>query len=190
MFFMMTYPSFIFHPEKKSSIETLKLSSFSTDDETAYLIESVIEAVRSIGDIGLVVKLHPNQRVRDFAQLLRKEDKNVATLIDKTDLNELLESSDLIVAKNSTVVMEAVLMGKPVVIVNLGKRPNLMPYAESNVAIAVRRPEDITCALKKALHDEDAKEKMQKMRGNFIDNFLYKADGKARERVLKLIEDF
>jgi UDP-N-acetylglucosamine 2-epimerase len=85
------------------------------------------------------------------------------------------------------VALEAIVLKKPVVVVNLFKRPVLIPYVERGVAIGAYNADDIEGALKKALHDNDLKKKMDSARQSFINDFVSKIDGKAGERIMELI---
>lgn len=170
--------------------DVLKFSSFVTDDITRCLIRDVVKAIKSIGNLNLVVKLHPNDNLRSFAQLITRKDRSFMCIIDKTDLHELIKFSDLIITRDSTVALEAILMRKPIVIINLNKRPDLVPYVAKNVALGAYYNEDIISVINKALNDEEAKRKMDIAREDFISNFLYRTDSKSKERSLQLIENY
>lgn len=181
---------------KKKSLITLigpgigmfKSSSFTTDDVNGVLIRELISAVKSIGDANLVVKLHPNERVKTYAKLITRDNKGIAAVIDKTDMHKLIKASDLVIIMESTVALIALLMKKPIVVINLSKRVGLIPYVKNKVAIGAYRKEDIPGVLRKAMNDENAKKGMDLARESFINDFLYKTDGKATERILELIE--
>jgi glycosyltransferase involved in cell wall biosynthesis len=168
--------------------EVVKMSSFETDDITYGLIEYVSNAVKSIGDINLVVKLHPNENLRAITKLVNKKNKNFMVIVGKTDLHKLIGLSDLVVVPDSTVGLEALIMKKPVVALNLGRRPPLVPYAENNVAIGGYKIADIESAIKNMLHDDGEKRKIDLRREDFINDFAYKVDGGAKGRILNLIE--
>ncbi|NQU94923.1 MAG: UDP-N-acetylglucosamine 2-epimerase [Candidatus Omnitrophica bacterium] len=170
--------------------EVHRFSSFETDDVSYNLIKHAIKAVKSIGEMNLVVKLHPNQNIRAFMELFKKEDKNYVIFVHKTNLHKLIAASDVVMTPDSTVGLEAVIMQKPVVAINLGKRPSLLPFTENGVALGVYKGDDIKNAIEKALHDKEVKKSMELARKDFVNDFVYKLDGKCRERVRKLIKDF
>jgi len=171
-------------------IDMLRLSSFATDDITETLIKNVLKAVKSMGDINLIVKLHPNEDEVMFKKLITPENRGFATVIGNIDnLDELVAASDVVITLDSTVGLMAVAANKPILAINFGKRHQLVPYAEGNVAIDVRRQDQMTGAIEKALHDEDTKKIMSNARQGFLNNFLYKQDGQSTTRVLQLIEE-
>jgi hypothetical protein len=170
-------------------IDRISLSSFLTDDITSCIIRDVIKAIKSIGNIKLVIKLHPNERVDTFAKLIAPEDKSFVTITQKADLHRLIKVSDLIITRESTVGLEAILMKKPIVVINLSRRSILVPYAKRNVAVAAYKKGDIENAIRGALYDENVKRKMNLAREDFINDFIYQFDGRATERMLKLIDN-
>jgi hypothetical protein len=82
--------------------------------------------------------------------------------------------------------MEAVALNKPVIVLNLSGEPDIVDYVEQGVALGVYREEDLKPSIEKLLKDDS---ELAKNRGAYIEKYLYKIDGKATERVLKLIEE-
>ncbi len=172
-----------------TGISMLKLSSFTTDDMTENLIRDVLRAVKSIGGLNLIIKLHPNEDLKNFERVVKNEDKTCITMLAKTDLYRLIQISDLVVTIDSTVALEALMIGKPLVAINLSKRPYLAPYIERNVALGAFSKDQIENTIELALYNEDVKRKMQMARESFLDYVIYKFDGNAKNRITNLIEN-
>jgi CDP-glycerol glycerophosphotransferase (TagB/SpsB family) len=88
---------------------------------------------------------------------------------------------------HSTVALEAMLLNKPVITINLTGTPDYMPYAESGAALGVYREEDLVPAIRKALRDPQVIEEMAQSREKFISEYAYKPDGQAAKRIAELI---
>ncbi|UCD55380.1 MAG: CDP-glycerol glycerophosphotransferase family protein [Candidatus Omnitrophota bacterium] len=170
---------------------TSRLSAFENHDISFNLIRDMIKAVRSIGNTNLIIKLHPNESIRTFAKLLNRESRTTMVIKDSIDTRKLMAISDLVVigGGGSTLGLEAIMMKKPLIVINLYKRQDLVPYVEKNVAIGAYTRDDIERAIKNGLYDDNVKSKMDSARDDFINDFVYKADGKAGERIVKLIEN-
>jgi CDP-glycerol glycerophosphotransferase (TagB/SpsB family) len=156
-------------------------------DYDRQLLDAVFNSMNDFPDIQLVIKLHP---VED-GELQRKmiaERKLKNVLIIKNELYEILSVCDILMSINSTVAIEATILDKPVIIVNLADIPDWMPYVESGVARGVYRKGDLTPAIKDVLENSEVREKLKENRKKFVYEHAYIQDGKATERVVNLIE--
>jgi len=86
----------------------------------------------------------------------------------------------------STVITEALVLGKLAVTLNLTAE-GPAPYFRE-VTLRVDRKGDLIPAIAKALHDENTRERLKKTAKNFAFNHTYKQDAKATERVISLIK--
>lgn len=168
-------------------IDMFRFSSFITDDETENLIRDVGSAVKSLGNASLVVKLHPNEKADRFDKIIKKEGWDFASITESVDLYELINISDVVITINSTVGLEAIIMGKRLISVTPSKRKDLVPYVEYGVALGAQKKEEIENAIKNLLYNNDAKKKIDAARESFVRDFVYQIDGKSRDRVIKLI---
>ncbi len=64
-----------------------------------------------------------------------------------------------------------------------------MPYASSGAAIGVYREEDIAPAMRDALYNEEARQRLAVNRKKFVYDYAYKQDRQASKRVAKLIKN-
>jgi len=172
------------------SPEIVRFSAYETDDISYILLEETAKAVKSVGDINLIVKLHPNENIRDFIKLVDEKDRKIIKIIDKIDIRELIKISDLVIITETTVGLEAIAMGKPVLMINLTKRESLIPYVENGVAAGIHDTGEIENAIKRVLDDKGAKGDMNLKREGFVNHFLYLHDGNARKRASELIKKF
>ena len=158
----------------------------SRDWDQAELIARLDQAVQGIPDVRLVVRPHPSDRAMSFAHLLQ-ERGSVAAVTREVNLYHLLANCDLLVTETSTVGLEAMLFDKPVLVVNLRGRPDLVPYVERGAALGVYDPCDLEPALVAALSDEATRERLRAGREAFLTYYLDRLDGHSAERVVELI---
>ena len=152
-------------------------------------LSPTLRALKKLPNIQIVIKPHPNED-----ELWNKkiaQDKNVyATFIPKrSSIFEALYSCDIMLTINSTSAIEAMILDKPVVVVNLTGEIDLMPYGQSGAALEAYKEKDILPAVKKALYDENTKNQLKESRKKFIYEHAYKVDGKSTLRVAELIEE-
>jgi len=148
-------------------------------------IRSVLTALKHFRKIQIVIKPHPGEKEDFYEKVVEKENIKVTILPRKSDTFEALYACDLLVAAYSTVITEALVLGKLAVTISLGEE--LAPFYRG-VTLRVDKKEDLAPAIRKALYDEKTKEKLRKAGRKFVFNHAYKLDGKATERVVNLIE--
>lgn len=149
-------------------------------------IRSILTALKHFPEVQIIIKPHPNEKEDFYEKMVEKENIKVTILPSKSDTFEALYTCDLLVAAFSTVITEALVLGKLAVTVNLTAEDPAPYYKE--VTLRVNKKEDLFPAIAKALHDQNTRERLRKAGENFAFNHTYKQDGKATERVVNLIE--
>ena len=148
------------------------------------ITEALSRAVKEIPKTQLVIKTHPSEYLtKKYLEIAGKHLDN--TVLTKEYLYPLLNRCDLLVISSSTVGMEAMILGKPVITVNFTGKPDLMPYAEEKAAVGVYKEEDLLRTIKLVL-DKKSRKKLKVK--EFIYKRCYKMDGKASERIVEFIE--
>lgn len=134
--------------------------------------------------IRLAVKLHPAMPTIEMEEIIRcvSRYEKCAVLIKKIGTQDLILASDFTIVSVSTVGAEAVLMGKPCISLQPGfKRDDFLLSAYRIVPVCYIR-EDCSRLLERVIWDGYFREKkMPEMAAEF------RTDGKATERVVKLV---
>ena len=153
-------------------------------DENIRNISAVYSSINSLEDVQLAIKLHPGE---DQKATLYKKNKSIKPVIvdGKVDIYALLYACDLMITRHSTTATEALILNKPVIVLNLSGEPDLIGYVKEGVAVGVYNEKDLKPAIEKLLKDDTY---LAKNRGKYVEKHLYKIDGKATERVISLIE--
>ncbi len=171
-------------PNKKTILWCTQTHGQSLDENVSS-INAVYSTMASIkDDAQLLIKLHPDE---DQNAPLYHENTLHQPMILKRDMNTsaLLSICDLMITKNSTTAMEAVILNKPVIILNLSSEPDRVNYVHEGVALGIYDPANLSPAIEKLLDDSSI---LQGKREEYIKKYLYKVDGKATERVVSLIK--
>lgn len=161
--------------------------SYTLEDNKRNVI-AVYNAMRSLKDVQLVVKLHPGE---DQKAALYREDRNFEPTIVGgfgAITFELLYVSDMVITHYCTTAMEALMLDKPVIVIDFSGTPISVPYVESGAAVGVCEESALLSAIEDILHNEETNQRLAKAREKFITEGNYKADGQASQRVVDLIE--
>jgi UDP-N-acetylglucosamine 2-epimerase len=147
------------------------------------LTKTVCGAFQKLKDVQLIIKVHPNENIEFYREIVKNYKIDVR--ITKEDIFQFLYICDGLVISGSTVGMEAVILGKPVI--NLMVESNYGSYVKEGVAIEAKSEKGLVESVKKVLYDKKTKENLTKNRKKYVFNHNYKIDGKASERIVKII---
>jgi glycosyltransferase involved in cell wall biosynthesis len=136
----------------------------------------------------MLIRPHPRENPAGYHEYVRKLGTDRISLDTGTPLLELLGMADVCVTGFSNVAVEAMIMGRPVICMNLSGKPSKVDYVESGAAIGVQDPKEAALALRKALYDEETRAALAKGRDAFLNSNFYSTDGKASLRIASLIE--
>ena len=158
-----------------------------TRQQREQLVRAVVSALKELPDKQLVIKLHPDESIETYHEILTSIGKDRAIVCRDVNLYELLNACELLLVGDSTVGLEAMLFDKPVIVVNFTGSPSVMGYAESGAALGIYKEGDLVSAARKALYDSQVREELEQNRKKFINKHIYKANGQASKRVAELI---
>lgn len=173
-------------PNRKTILFTTENITFS---ETKEMLTGVISAVLEMNDVQLVIKVHPREDVGPYQEMAERYHDSRIHVVKDTDLYALISSCELLVTKFSTTALEAMMVDKPVVTINLSGQSTPVPYAEEGAALGVYRYEDMDQAILKALHDEETRDKLKVGRDKFVRRWAGEPDGKAAQRIVMLMKE-
>lgn len=132
----------------------------------------------------LVVKPHPMEGFATYEELI-SEIENIVLKKPTDDIAQLLNESDVVVLISSTVGIEAALMGKPIICLNIGGLGASI-YLQTGIAIEVSQIDELAPGVVAALFDENAKKRLSEARERFIQDYAF-GQGDAAKRVAELI---
>lgn len=171
----------------KKLITWMTQSHGFTPQENERNINAVYNAVKSVKDVQLVIKLHPAENQK--APLYRKDESFKPTIVGGwgTLTFELLYASDIVITRYSTTAIEALMLNKPVIVIEFTSRPIPVVYVEAGAALYIDKEDALAPAIEGILHDEEARQRLAKAREKFVSEGNYKPDGQASQRVADLV---
>jgi UDP-N-acetylglucosamine 2-epimerase len=176
---------------KPISMSNSKLVLFATENlpfaETLQMMKPVAEFVLRTPYIRMVVRPHPRENPNTYLDFIRSLNSDRVVLDTTTSLLDLLSAADVCVTGFSNVAVEAMIMNKPVVCMNVTKRPDILGYVTEKAALGVVNLDEAATTLRLALYDEKTKASLARGRAGFLRKRFYRADGKASDRIASLI---
>ncbi len=182
------------HPEKKEKLIILATEpserGYFMDKERVEIIKTVAEVMKEFPEYKLLIKQHPREETDAYKILrdLKIETKNIR-IMKEEPIEDLIRASEMLININSTVAIETILIGKPLINIDIFNcRPEISMFTKFNTSILVKNGEQLRKAIKKIL-SKNYMQKYEKSKKKFLEWYLYKMDGKSSGRILALIEN-
>ena len=146
----------------------------------------LVRAADAIDDLWLLVKPHQAERSDPYEEVGAQEGASRLRVVpSEENLLELLFASDGLVTVDSFASSEALVLGRPVLVVNLPS--NLSALVERGVAVGARRGEGIEKQLRRLLFDRDLGSELEKRRKKYTAEFAFGTDGSSTARIVRAI---
>jgi UDP-N-acetylglucosamine 2-epimerase len=153
--------------------------------EARGVLEAFLDATAALSDVHVAIKTHPAETPDVYAPLLARY-AHVTVLPASAPLAPLLRASRAVVTVNSTVALDAAVIGVPALVVGLPN--NLSPFVDAGI-MAGAEGGGILQALRQILYDEEFRHELGLAQRAFLTRYRIAADGKAAERAANAIVD-
>lgn len=164
-------------------------AAFFSETVRRKAIETIYRLAAELKDAVLVVKPHPDERSKFHHQLGKKlKQYNVFITQKRANTQDLIKACDILITFHSTTALEAILAGKPVIIVNFFGNDKLF-YVESGAAIEACSQKEAQEKIKAVLCDENTQQELRVGRESFVNECIFNADGKATQRLINLMQE-
>lgn len=163
---------------------------YNFHDSEYLALNSVLNTARHFPQKQWIIKMHPFDAARaDSLSGYVKDYPNVF-VVRNTDIKALIEASVLVIVSFfSSAGLDTVILGKPMITLNLYRSEDLVPFAERGVALNVKEPEELHQTVKRIFEEKESRERLLAHRAAFIEDYAYKIDGKSTERLFSLVKD-
>lgn len=173
---------------KKIVLWTTQCIGFS-QAENVNNLRAARSAMAQLDDCILVVKQHPREG-QQYTQMISRylgiPCSNIVLVSKTADTLCLIWACDVMITHWSTTALEALALGKDLIIMNLGGGPDKVDYVKNGAALGVHREEELAEVIKKLL---DSETDLAEKRREYIEQHLYKIDGKATLRVIDAVKE-
>jgi uncharacterized protein (UPF0218 family) len=158
----------------------------SRTGEAQIMAKKVFHVFKQYPQFNLVIKLHPNedQSASIYKKMAKKMGLTIKVYGKNAVTNELILLSDAVIMKISTVGVDAILIGKPIVMLEFVKSVDLSEF--SRYGFTVVSNEDELIDFLQTLENKEQIENFNRIRKNFIEDRAANF-GNASEKVTELI---
>jgi len=147
---------------------------------------ALVRAVESLPGVKALVKPHPAEREDAYQADLRSAGASrVRVMPPGADLMELLHAADALVTVESLSAVEALVLGRPVVVLNMPT--HLRELVAAGAALGVAAGAEPTPALRGALFDEAVRRGLEQSRQRYVRYVAQGVDGAATTRIVALL---
>lgn len=148
------------------------------------IFEGLVDLAKNRKDWCIVVKLHPaSQEMKDFTLDIEDKLPNNLFVIKHYPVQTLLAASDVVIVQESTCGQEAIILDKPVIVINNRNLIYPIRYDISGAALLVENLSDLEAGIEKALYDDEIKK--QQMEGRYA----YKVEKNGAKNVVDAIHN-
>jgi capsular polysaccharide biosynthesis protein len=179
----------------RSEIERAREAASATPSDALVLIATkfkeargalsdLVDASRDLPDVRLAIKTHPAETPEVYSALAARAPR-VTVLPASSRLAPLLRGCRAVVTVNSTVAVDAAVLGTPALVIGLPN--NLSPFVDAGVMAGVAGADAIGPALKRILYDEEFRQQLARAREAFLSRHGIRADGRAAARAADAI---
>jgi len=176
-----------YHLDKNKKIVLLATDIIFERTIGEKVLRSVLSAVRENHDTQLLIRAHPVEPLGIYSEIAEKNGFPEIRIFKKQQDYESIVNSDLIITQFSSVALEGMLIGKPVITINLSNLPDRFPFASEGAAMGVYDEDSLPGAIKKVLHNPSARMLLESNMKKFVEKHAYKPDGNASGRVADVI---
>jgi len=155
-----------------------------TPDEIRSGVVETAEALANNEDVQLIYQVHPSQNIDLVTELLDGLSGGNCMVCRYRDTEELISASDAMITFFSTTAIDAVLLRKPLMLINLSDDRDFFPFVQRGAAIGAYEKEDIRPSLDRLMSGFVCSDEVYEELADYIN---YKNDGKALSRVMDII---
>ncbi len=148
----------------------------------------LVAAVDAMEGVRCLVKPHPAEPKEAYEAAIREAGSRRTTVVGPgTDLMELLHAADALVTVESLSAVEALVLGRPVLVLNMPT--NLRELVESGAALGVAAGTDPRLALDALLFDPGTRAALDEARERYLSQLAHGVDGRATARIVTLLRE-
>jgi hypothetical protein len=160
-----------------------------TEEENKRNLKVMEHVLENFKNIELGIKLHPvEDQEAPLYQPLKRKYKNFKVYSKDKDFYRLLNNHDIFITKDSAAIIEAAIFDKEIIIVDFKSKQKNMFY-ELGVGALIDDEKKVKKVMGDLLKGTGMDRELAVRRKRFVELFNHKNDGKANERIIKLIKE-
>lgn len=142
-------------------------------------LPALLAQIRALAGVRAVIKTHPAETPAPY-RAAAEDVTNVRVLPASSPLAPLLRGAQVVVTVNSTVAIDSLALGIPVLTVGLPN--NLSPFVDAGAMAGAAALEEIGPALRRVLYDQGFRQQLATVAAAVTARYRMTPDGRAAER--------
>ena len=113
-------------------------AKYGRGDYDVLIVKALSESLTQMGsDIQVLVKVHPIEDATEYLKIVKEKNAPNLTVIEEYPIQQLIAICDVFISVLSTTIFEAMVMNKPVIIVEISEKihRDIMSVGESGAAM-------------------------------------------------------
>lgn len=151
----------------------------------ASVTEVALQAKRH-ADHQLIYQVHPGQTISYIKEMVDTVENHGAVVARYRNTEELISACDCMITFFSTTAIDAIILKKPLLLINLTDTDDFFPFVKMGAAFGVHEKEKISIALTNLLHNSAELSPHIAKAAEYVN---YKNDQGALDRVVQLCYD-
>jgi len=153
-------------------------------------VKEVCKIVKKFPDKQLIVKPHPQPDfLSNITQLIKEIDPQIPILYN-ANLVELINSCDVLITfNNSTVALESLILGKPVISLQIEKWAEEDEFVKTGAVLSISNIGDLEGGINNILYNDEFKNNILKNSKKFVERYLANR-GTASKALTKILDSF
>ena len=147
--------------------------------QATHVLGPLADAIDRMAGVHLAIKTHPAE-TSDVYEPVAAGHEHVSVLPAAVPLGPLLRACRLVVTVNSTVALDAGVLGIPALVIGLPN--NLSPFVAAGIMAGAATASDIEPALHRILYDQEFRRHIEGSRQEYLRRFAIGSDGGAAAR--------
>jgi hypothetical protein len=161
-----------------------------SQDERDRSVKAIVRAAQAFPQSHWIFKLHPADAPAPYRKIIKSCGARNIEILKAPDVIPVLARAHLVVTLFSTTGIEAMLLDKPLIQMNLSGHDGVREqYASWGAALAVRSESEMVDAVQRALWNPGTVSALSRGRQAYLDKFVGRRDGRSSQRVAHLILD-
>jgi len=153
-------------------------------------VKQVCKIVSQIPDKKLIIKPHPSSRYTQETMNLLKEIDSPFEIVMDANLPDLISQCDMVITfNNSTIALESIILGVPVISIQTGKWAEEDEIAKMNAVLSVSKIEQLEKEINKVLFDKPTKKLLHENGLKFLESYMA-YQGKSSKNLAQVMNDF
>lgn len=147
--------------------------------QAKHVLGPLADAIGRMTGVHLAIKTHPAETPDAYEPIARRHEQ-ISVLPAAAPLGPLLRACRLVVTVNSTVALDAGVLGIPALVIGLPN--NLSPFVAAGIMAGAATTSDIEPALHRILYDQEFRRQVERSREEYLKRFAIGSDGRAAAR--------